>query len=111
MDRVNSNEPGHIEQIKRLIVTMLKTVYDPEIPVDIYELGLIYGIDVDPEGKVDIKMTLTSPGCPVAETLPVEVENKIGMIDGVTAVNVELVWDPPWSPDRMSEAARLELNL
>ncbi len=111
MDRVDSNEPGHIEQIKRLIVTMLKTVYDPEIPVDIYELGLIYGIDVDPEGKVDIKMTLTSPGCPVAETLPVEVENKIGMIDGVTAVNVELVWDPPWSPDRMSEAARLELNL
>lgn len=104
-------KPDRIEQIKKLVVTTLKTVYDPEIPVDIYELGLIYDFDVDSEGKVRIQMTLTSPACPVAESLPVEVENKLRMIDGVTDVDVELVWEPPWSPERMSEAARLELNL
>jgi FeS assembly SUF system protein len=111
MDQPSTNNGEQVEQIKKLILTTLKTVYDPEIPVDIYELGLIYGFEVDSGGKVDVKMTLTSPACPVAGTLPVEVETKIGMIDGVTAVNVELVWDPPWSPERMSEAARLELNL
>ncbi|UCH83025.1 MAG: SUF system Fe-S cluster assembly protein [Candidatus Latescibacterota bacterium] len=99
------------DELERLIVDTIKTVYDPEIPVDIYELGLIYGIDIDSNGKVSITMTLTSPACPVAETLPVEVDKKIRLIDGVTDVNIELVWDPPWSPERMSEAARLELNL
>jgi len=105
------NHGSGTANLEQLIVDTLKTVYDPEIPVDIYELGLIYGVEIDTNGKVDIKMTLTSPACPVAEALPVEVDRKIRMIDGVTDVNIELVWDPPWSPERMSEAARLELNL
>jgi len=100
-----------IEEIKQLLVETLKTVYDPEIPVDIYELGLVYNIDVSPEGRVDIRMTLTSPGCPVAESLPREAELKAASIDGVSEVHIDLVWDPPWTLDRMSEAARLELNL
>ena len=100
-----------IEEIKQLLVETLKTVYDPEIPVDIYELGLVYNIDVFPEGKVDIRMTLTSPGCPVAESLPREVELKAASIEGVSEVRIDLVWEPPWTLDRMSEAARLELNL
>lgn len=100
-----------IEEIKQLLVETLKTVYDPEIPVDIYELGLVYNIDVSPEGRVDIRMTLTSPGCPVAESLPREVELKAASIEGVSEVRIDLVWDPPWTLDRMSEAARLELNL
>ena len=103
--------PEKIEEIRKLVVETLKTVYDPEIPVDIYELGLVYNIDISPEGKVDIRMTLTSPGCPVAETLPREVELKTASIDGVSAVRIDLVWEPPWTVDRMSEAARLELNL
>ena len=103
--------PERIEEIKQLLVETLKTVYDPEIPVDIYELGLVYNIDVFPEGKVDIRMTLTSPGCPVAESLPREVELKAASIEGVSEVHIDLVWEPPWTPDLMSEAARLELNL
>jgi FeS assembly SUF system protein len=106
-----SMTPERIEEIKQLLVETLKTVYDPEIPVDIYELGLVYNIDVSPEGKVDIRMTLTSPGCPVAESLPREVELKAASIEGVSEVRIDLVWDPPWTLDRMSEAARLELNL
>ena len=105
------DDSGKIEEIRRLVVETIKTVYDPEIPVDIYELGLIYDIDITAEGKVDIKMTLTSPGCPVAAFLPRQVELKIRAIDSVTDVSVQIVWDPPWSPDRMSEAARLELNM
>jgi FeS assembly SUF system protein len=111
MSGTDSSKPDHIVQIEKLIVETLKTVYDPEIPVDIYELGLVYGFEIDPDGKVDVKMTLTSPACPVAEILPVEVDKKIRMIHGVTDVVIELVWDPPWSPELMSEAARLELNL
>jgi FeS assembly SUF system protein len=103
--------PEKIEEIRRLVVETLKTVYDPEIPVDIYELGLVYSIDISPEGKVDIRMTLTSPGCPVAESLPREVELKTASIEGVSEVRIDLVWEPPWTIDRMSEAARLELNL
>ena len=103
--------PEKIEEIRRLVVETLRTVYDPEIPVDIYELGLVYNIDVSPEGKVDIRMTLTSPGCPVAESLPREVELKTASIEGVSEVRIDLVWEPPWTIDRMSEAARLELNL
>ena len=94
-----------------LIVEVLRTIFDPELPVNIYELGLIYGIDVDPQGAVTVRMTLTSPACPVAESLPPEVEAKVRAIDGVTDARVELVWDPPWTPDRMSEAARLEAGL
>ena len=92
------------------VVDVLKTCYDPEIPVDIYELGLIYNIDVDDGGKVAVDMTLTSPACPVAGTLPPEVEAKISRVDGVSSVRVDLVWDPPWNPDRMSEAAKLKLG-
>ena len=103
--------PEKIEEIRKLVVETLRTVYDPEIPVDIYELGLIYNLDISPMGKVDIQMTLTSPGCPVAEILPREVELKLMSIEGVSSVALELVWDPPWTPDRMSEAARLDLNM
>jgi len=103
--------PERIEEIRNLLVETLKTVYDPEIPVDIYELGLVYNIEVSPGGRVDIRMTLTSPGCPVAESLPREVELKVASIEGVSDVHIDLVWEPPWTPDRMSEAARLELNL
>lgn len=92
------------------VVEVLRSVYDPEIPVDIYEIGLIYGITIDPPGKVIIQMTLTSPGCPVAGSLPIEVEDKVLAIPGVTSVYVDLVWDPPWGPERMSEAARLQLG-
>lgn len=93
------------------MIEVIRTCYDPEVPVNIYDLGLIYGVDVKPGGSVSVKMTLTSPACPVAGTLPPEVERKIKAIDGVNDAKVEVVWDPPWSIERMSEAARLELNL
>ncbi len=93
------------------VVEILKTVYDPEVPVNIYELGLIYNVEVSPACAVDIKMTLTSPMCPVAGSLPPEVENKVRGVAGVSAVTVELVWEPPWSPEKMSEASRLQLGL
>jgi FeS assembly SUF system protein len=93
------------------VIDALKTVFDPEIPVNIYELGLIYRIDVDAENRVKVKMTLTAPACPVAGTLPPEVERKIENIPEVKSAEVELVWDPPWTKDRMSEAALLELGL
>jgi FeS assembly SUF system protein len=99
------------EQIRANVVDVLKTVYDPEIPVDIWELGLIYDLDVDESGGVQIRMTLTSPMCPVAETLPPEVEAKAKTVAGVSDVKLDVVWDPPWSPSMMSEAARLELNV
>lgn len=103
---------GIKEQIlKQQIIEALCTVYDPEIPVDIYELGLIYDLKVALGGKVEIKMTLTSPACPVAGTLPIEVENKVAAVPGVSDVNLELVWEPPYSMEMMSEAARLELGL
>jgi len=92
------------------VVSVLKTVYDPEIPVDIYELGLIYEVEPRAGGEIYVKMTLTSPMCPVAETLPVEVEEKVRTVEGVSSVTLDLVWDPPWHPDMMSEAAKLELN-
>ena len=93
------------------IIGVLHTCFDPEIPVDIYELGLIYGIDIQPSGEVNIRMTLTSPGCPVAGSLPGEVEEKVRSVPGVTAAKVELVWDPPWCMDNMSEAAKLQLGM
>ncbi len=93
------------------VIEAVSTVYDPEIPVNIYELGLIYGIDIDAAGGVAIEMTLTAPACPVADILPEEAAEKVRAVPGVTDVKVELVWDPPWTPDRMSEAARLELGM
>jgi len=99
------------DEIKEKVIAVLRTVYDPEIPVDIYELGLVYDIDVKPSGAVDLKMTLTSPMCPVAESLPPEVESKIGKVSGVTEASVEVVWDPPWTMEMMSEAAKLQLGM
>ena len=92
------------------IVAALREVYDPEIPVNIYDLGLIYRIDCDEMGVVEIDMTLTAPGCPVAQTFPGTVEAAVQNVEGVAAAEVELVWEPPWTPDRMSEAAKLELG-
>jgi FeS assembly SUF system protein len=106
-----ATDPVGNEQIRERIIERLRTVYDPEIPVDIYELGLIYEVKVDEGGKVGIRMTLTSPMCPAAEQLPPEVETKAREVEGVTGVELELVWDPPWTPERMSEAARLELGM
>jgi FeS assembly SUF system protein len=92
------------------IVAAIRTVFDPEIPVNIYDLGLIYDIDIDPDNNVNVRMTLTAPGCPVAGTLPVEVKNRVSAVDGVNSAEVELVWEPQWSKDMMSEEARLELG-
>jgi FeS assembly SUF system protein len=99
-----------IQDLRGKIEAALKTVYDPEIPVNIYDMGLIYGVDVDSAGKVIIQMTLTSPGCPVAGYMPSEVERKVFDIPGVVSCRVDLVWDPPWDPSRMSEAAKLQLG-
>jgi len=92
------------------IIDVLKEVYDPEIPVNIYEIGLIYEVNIDDDANVHIVMTLTSPMCPVAESLPPEVEEKVTAVDGVASAKVEVTWDPPWDPEMMSEAAKLELG-
>lgn len=105
------NDAAGAGSLEPAIIGVLHTCFDPEIPVDIYELGLIYGIDVQPSGEVTIRMTLTSPGCPVAGSLPGEVQQKVQSVAGVTDVNVELVWDPPWCMDKMSEAAKLQLGM
>ncbi len=99
------------ERILDAIKMVIRTVHDPEIPVNIYDLGLIYGIDIDEKGVVDLRMTLTSPSCPVAEELPGEGESKVREVPGVSRVNLSLVWDPPWHMGLMTEAARLDLNL
>ena len=100
-----------MSDIKNKVIEEIKKIYDPEIPVNIYELGLIYKIEVDNKNKVNINMTLTSPNCPVAESLPKEVKDNIMKIEGVSDVNLNLVWEPPWDKVKMSEAAKLELNL
>jgi FeS assembly SUF system protein len=100
------------EELEERVVDALRTVFDPEIPVNIYDLGLIYGIDVDAQtGKVHVDMTLTAPGCPVAQTFPGTVKERIEMVEGVNDASVELVWEPPWTRERMSEAAQLELGM
>ncbi len=98
-------------QLEGEIIKIIKTIFDPEIPVNIYDLGLIYEIDVNEEGKARIVMTLTSPNCPVAESLPEEVHEKVAAIDGVTSVELNLTFDPPWTKDMLSEEALLELGL
>ena len=100
-----------MSDLKKKIILEIKKIYDPEIPVNIYELGLIYNIDIDEKNKVNIDMTLTSPNCPVAESLPNSVKDSVLKVDGVSDVDLNLVWDPPWDKDKMSEAAKLELNL
>ena len=99
------------EFLKREVIEMLKTVYDPEIPVNIYELGMIYDVEVTESNNVIIKMTLTTPACPVAESLPGDVRQRIKGIDGVNEVFVDLVWDPPWNMDMMSDEAKLQLGM
>jgi FeS assembly SUF system protein len=98
------------ESLEEKIIDALRTVFDPEIPVNIYELGLIYGIDANPAGEVVIRMTLTSPGCPVAASLPLDVESRLRDIPGVTSAKVKIVWDPPWNPEMISDAGKLQLG-
>ncbi|MDA7606846.1 SUF system Fe-S cluster assembly protein [Pelagibacteraceae bacterium] len=100
-----------MNELKEKVIAEIKKIYDPEIPVNIYDLGLIYNIAVDENNKVNIDMTLTSPNCPVAESLPNSVKNNVLKINGVSDVDLKMVWDPPWGRDKMSEAAILELNL
>ena len=97
--------------LRNAVIDALKSVYDPEIPVNIYDLGLVYRLSIDDAGKVDIDMTLTAPGCPVAQTFPATVEERIRAVPGVSDAHVEIVWDPPWEKSRMSELARIELGL
>ena len=99
-----------MSNLKEKVIEEIKKIYDPEIPVNIFELGLIYKIEVK-DKKIDIEMTLTSPNCPVAESLPNMVKENVSKVEGVNEVNLKLVWDPPWSREKMSEAAKLELNI
>lgn len=101
---------GQTSQLEADVIAALRTCYDPEIPVNIYELGLVYGVQVESGGSITIRMTLTSPACPVAGSLPGEVEQKIKAVSGVNEARVELVWDPPWDKEMMSEAAKLKLG-
>ncbi|WP_374407343.1 SUF system Fe-S cluster assembly protein [Pelagerythrobacter sp.] len=108
-ENVPAGEPGG--EIYEAVVAALKEIYDPEIPVNIYDLGLIYGVEVDGEGGVVVTMTLTTPHCPVAETMPGEVELRAASVPGVRDAEVNLVWDPPWGPEKMTDEARLELGM
>jgi FeS assembly SUF system protein len=122
MDDANAEERGmgaggaedgktvDVEALKERVIEAIRTVYDPEIPVNIYDIGLVYEIEVSDTGMVTITMTLTSPACPVAEILPIQVESKVNALEGVSGAMVDLVWDPPWTPEKMSEAAKLELG-
>ena len=103
--------PQETERLSSEIVAALKTVFDPEIPADIYELGLIYKVDIKDDRTVAVEMTLTTPNCPAAEELPTMVENAVASVPGVQSVDINLVWDPAWTPDRMSDEARLVLNM
>ena len=104
-------EPIEPAKVEEAVIEALKTVYDPEIPVNIYELGLIYGVEVSEDGRAEIRMTLTAPACPVAGAIVEEVAEKAGRVEGVSTSHVELVWDPPWTPDNMTDAAKLELGM
>ena len=111
METHSALPPEETERLSSEIVAALKTVFDPEIPADIYELGLIYKVDLKDDRSVDVVMTLTTPNCPAAGELPQMVENAVASIPGIGVVNVNLVWDPAWTPDRMSDEARLVLNM
>jgi FeS assembly SUF system protein len=108
---MSASDVTKAEDLRGRVIEVLRTCYDPEIPANIYDLGLIYDLDVDAAGKVAVRMTLTSPSCPVAELLPAEVGSRIEALDGVTDVCIHIVWDPPWSRDSMSEAAKLQLGI
>ncbi len=109
-EQSHTTSPTDTTDLREKIIAAIKTIYDPEIPVDIYELGLIYEISIFPINNVHILMTLTSPSCPSAEVIPSEVKEKVKQVEGVNDVNVEISWDPPYSQDMMSEAAKLELG-
>jgi len=111
METHSALPPEETERLTGDIIAALKTVFDPEIPADIYELGLIYKVDIKDDRSVDVVMTLTTPNCPVAGELPTTVENAVACVPGIGMVNVSLVWEPPWSPERMSDEARLVLNM
>ncbi len=106
---LGASEPGG--DLYEAVVSALRDIYDPEIPVNIYDLGLIYGVDIDGEGQATVTMTLTTPHCPVAESMPAEVELRVSAVPGVRDAEVNLVWDPPWDPAKMSDEARLELGM
>lgn len=106
---VTGGEPGG--ELYEAVIVALKEIYDPEIPVNIYELGLIYGVEVTAEGHAAVTMTLTTPHCPVAESMPAEVELRVSAVPGIATADVNLVWDPPWDPAKMSDEARLELGM
>lgn len=108
---VNNADPEKFCPLTLAIVNELKTIFDPEIPVNIYDLGLIYEVNIKEGGFIDIKMTLTTPACPVAQTFPATIEEQIQGIEGVESVVVEVVWDPPWTPDAMSDEARLQMHM
>jgi len=107
----SEDAPLSRERVEEMVMDAIRTVYDPEIPVNIYDLGLIYDLRVEEGNKVVVKMTLTTPACPIAGSMPGMVEQAVRLIDAVTECEVELVWDPPWNPDMMTEAARLQLNI
>ncbi|MBV9532359.1 MAG: SUF system Fe-S cluster assembly protein [Bradyrhizobium sp.] len=111
METHSALPPDETEQLTRDIIAALKTVFDPEIPADIYELGLIYKVDIKDDRSVDVVMTLTTPNCPAAGELPTMVENAVASVPGVGMVSVNVVWEPVWSPERMSDEARLVLNM
>ena len=104
-------DPARSAEIRPQVIDALRTVYDPEIPVNIYEMGLIYDVIVDAASRVGVRMTLTAPACPAAQSLPVEVRNKAAAVPGVTEARVEIVWDPPWTKELMSDVAKLELGM
>lgn len=110
-DVVSEKQSINKTELETQIIAALKTVYDPEIPVNIYDLGLIYKIDINDDGFVKVDMTLTAPGCPVAQTFPGVVENTVASVPGIVSATVELVWEPAWTTERMSEAAKLELGM
>jgi FeS assembly SUF system protein len=110
-DNADKARQTEVDALGERIIEVLRTVYDPEIPVNIFELGLIYKVDIDDDNKVQIDMTLTSPACPVAGILPGEVEEKVRGVAGVNDATIELVWDPPWNPSMMTEEAQLELGI
>ena len=111
VERQSAIPPDEIARMTDEIVGALKTIYDPEIPADIYELGLIYKVDIDDDRMVNIEMTLTSPNCPSAEELPQQIKNAVAGVRGVRESKLNIVWDPPWDPSRMSDEARTELNM
>jgi FeS assembly SUF system protein len=108
---VDASVPVDPAQLRANVIAALRTIFDPEVPVNIYDLGLIYELDLDGDGKVDIRMTLTTPGCPVAASFPQTVEQRLYEVPGVNEVRVELVWDPPWTMDRLTEDTKLQLGL